>query len=60
MTSATAKQYQHVNDLWDDAEANNLSAAERLVYRSNSWGRINGSPIRAEEILLPRRWRLTR
>jgi len=31
-------QYQHVNDLWDDAYAATLDPVERLVYRSNLLG----------------------
>ncbi len=30
--------YQHVNYLWDDSVANQLSPADRLVYRSNILG----------------------
>ena len=30
--------YQHVNDLWDDAKAATLDPVERLVYRSNLLG----------------------
>ena len=37
MSSATTK-YQYVNDLWSDAEAEKLSPADRLVYRSNCLG----------------------
>lgn len=37
--SATINQtYKHVNNLWDDATADKLSPAERLVYRSNCLG----------------------
>ncbi len=38
MSSATTKRYQHVNELWEDAVANGLSPAQRLVYRSNCLG----------------------
>jgi rhamnulose-1-phosphate aldolase/alcohol dehydrogenase len=31
-------QFQHVSNLWDDAEAARLSGADRLVYRSNKLG----------------------
>ncbi len=31
-------KYQHVNDLWNDDEANQLDAVERLIYRSNLLG----------------------
>ncbi|MFW6183870.1 MAG: bifunctional rhamnulose-1-phosphate aldolase/short-chain dehydrogenase [Chloroflexota bacterium] len=32
------KQFQHVNDLWDDDVAGDLDPVERLVYRSNLLG----------------------
>ena len=32
------KTYQHVSNLWNDAEAAKLSGADRLVYRSNKLG----------------------
>src|SRR5436309_2933340 len=32
------RTYQHVNDLWNDAEAAKLDPAGRLVYRSNKLG----------------------
>jgi rhamnulose-1-phosphate aldolase/alcohol dehydrogenase len=32
------KTYQHVNNLWNDAEASKLDPVERLVYRSNKLG----------------------
>ncbi len=38
MSSTTTEKYQHVNHLWDDAVADQLSPAERLVYRSNCLG----------------------
>lgn len=31
-------QFTHVSNLWNDAEANALSGADRLVYRSNKLG----------------------
>ncbi|MES2475168.1 MAG: bifunctional rhamnulose-1-phosphate aldolase/short-chain dehydrogenase [Verrucomicrobiota bacterium] len=31
-------EYQHVNDLWDDAKAASLDPVDRLVYRSNLLG----------------------
>jgi rhamnulose-1-phosphate aldolase/alcohol dehydrogenase len=31
-------QFKHVSNLWNDAEANALSGADRLVYRSNKLG----------------------
>lgn len=31
-------QFKYVSDLWNDAEANALSGADRLVYRSNKLG----------------------
>ena len=34
----TQADYQHVNDLWDDAVADKLDPVERLVYRSNLLG----------------------
>jgi rhamnulose-1-phosphate aldolase/alcohol dehydrogenase len=37
MSSATT-EYKYVNDLWSDAEAEKLSPADRLVYRSNCLG----------------------
>jgi rhamnulose-1-phosphate aldolase/alcohol dehydrogenase len=38
MTATSTAAYQHVNYLWDDAQADRLSPAERLVYRSNCLG----------------------
>ncbi len=32
------KSFQHVNNLWNDAEAAKLSGMDRLVYRSNKLG----------------------
>jgi rhamnulose-1-phosphate aldolase/alcohol dehydrogenase len=32
------KNYQFVNDLWDDAQAQNLDPVARLIYRSNQLG----------------------
>jgi rhamnulose-1-phosphate aldolase/alcohol dehydrogenase len=37
-TDLNSSQYQHVNDLWNDAEADQLDPVERLVYRSNILG----------------------
>lgn len=34
----TLSQLKHVNHLWDDAVANSLTPAERLIYRSNCLG----------------------
>jgi rhamnulose-1-phosphate aldolase/alcohol dehydrogenase len=34
----SAKNYQHVKNLWNDAEAAKLSGVDRLVYRSNKLG----------------------
>jgi rhamnulose-1-phosphate aldolase/alcohol dehydrogenase len=34
----SAKNYQHVKNLWDDAGAAKLSGVDRLVYRSNKLG----------------------
>ncbi len=38
MSTINRQQYQFVNDLWDDTIANTLTAAQRLVYRSNCLG----------------------
>jgi rhamnose utilization protein RhaD (predicted bifunctional aldolase and dehydrogenase) len=31
-------KFQHVRDLWNDAEAAKLTGVDRLVYRSNKLG----------------------
>lgn len=36
--STAANELKHVNYLWDDAVASKMSAAERLIYRSNCLG----------------------
>ncbi len=36
--STTVKQLKHVDRHWDDAVADTLSPAERLIYRSNCLG----------------------
>ncbi len=38
MSAASTDQFRHVTFLWDDATADKLSPAERLVYRSNCLG----------------------
>jgi rhamnose utilization protein RhaD (predicted bifunctional aldolase and dehydrogenase) len=38
MESYKLNEYQHVNYLWDDAQADALDPVERLVYRSNLLG----------------------
>ncbi len=38
MATAETAKFKHVNYLWDDAAADQLSPAERLVYRSNCLG----------------------
>ncbi|MDZ4656035.1 MAG: bifunctional rhamnulose-1-phosphate aldolase/short-chain dehydrogenase [Bythopirellula sp.] len=38
MSAATTDQFRYVSYLWDDATAERLSPAERLVYRSNCLG----------------------
>ncbi len=38
MSTATKAAFKHVNHLWDDAKAQKLTPAERLVYRSNCLG----------------------
>src|SRR5476651_1863608 len=36
--SGSNKIFQHVNNLWNDAEAAKLAGVDRLVYRSNKLG----------------------
>ena len=38
MATKTNPTYQHVSNLWNDAEVAKLSGVERLVYRSNKLG----------------------